>query len=87
MVRSSAAKLIVCEPIMREYHRRIVRFLEDEGCGGVAIVHDSRHPRVVFNRNGREYRHPVAGSPGCEYRAVRNIITQLKRVMKEKAKH
>jgi hypothetical protein len=69
---------------MREHHRMIVRWLEGQGASNITIVHKSRHPRVVFDWGGREYRHPVSFSPRCEYRAVRNTVAQLRRLMTQK---
>lgn len=65
---------------MREHHR-IVRWLANQGARSVAIVHKRRHPRCTLNWDGCEHSLCVSGSLRCSYRAVRNAITQLKRLI------
>jgi hypothetical protein len=67
---------------MREYHRRIISFLREEGAERVKIRHrNSRsHPRASFQWRGRQHAYTIAMSPG-DRRAFRNAAAELRRYL------
>lgn len=66
---------------MREFHRDIMDWLRDHGATEINYVQTNNHPRITFQHGGREWFYVVPGTPGDHYRAVKNSVTDIRRML------
>jgi hypothetical protein len=68
---------------MVSLHRKVIKYLRDEGARNVRIEHGGKHPRCYFNWGGQEGFCVLPSSPGDAYRGERNVISGLRRLLRE----
>ncbi len=64
---------------MRDYHRRILAFLDDIGAERVRIEKNG-HYRIVFDHAGREHVYHCAGTPS-DQRSFDNTVSDLRHML------
>lgn len=63
---------------MNDQQRRIIAFLEKSGASHIHVELGARHPRIVFNWQGKTLRYVVPGTPSDSLRAAHNAIADIK---------